>query len=428
LQAGVRGVTDLIVMPALINLDFADIRTAMMEMGKAMMGMGEGIGDRRAIEAAEAAINNPLLDDVSMKGARGVIINVTGGGDMTLFEVDEACNRIRDEVDPNANIIFGATFDEKMEGVMRVSIVATGIDVAEAQGRVRGGATTNSMINVLTSAQQQERKIDRTRPATTTAAPVQSEARSESYIPNAPVRTSTSVASTSGSQVTGRAPMQQPMMQQQHVAPVSQNMGSAMMGSAARKIEEDYSNMPYEAEIVETAPVQNYVTQTQPQSSQPRGTRYNDSFIPPAPIEAPVTRNVVEQPVYQTAQPVQQQHVQQPVQQPAQQPQNFLRPPVPGAVQPKKRAASLFERFTQGLRHEEEAVVEGEGETSGDTGETGGLRAAPRQSYQQSYQSASYNQAPQQGSLNIDAPVASRPGPQVDDELDIPAFLRRQAN
>jgi cell division protein FtsZ len=431
LQAGVRGVTDLIVMPALINLDFADIRTAMMEMGKAMMGMGEGIGDRRAIEAAEAAINNPLLDDVSMKGARGVIINVSGGGDMTLFEVDEACNRIRDEVDPNANIIFGATFDEKMEGVMRVSIVATGIDVAEAQGRVRGsGATTNSMINVLTSAQQQERKIDRTRPATTNGptngSTVQSDARSESYIPNAPVRTSTSVASTSGSQVTARAPQQQTMMmQQQQAAPVSQNMGSAVMGSAARKIEEDYSHMPYEAEIVETAPVQNYVAQTQ--SAQPRGTRYNDSFIPPAPVEAPVTRNVVEQPVYQTAQPVQQQPVQQ---QPVQQPQNnFLRPPVPGAVQPKKRAASLFERFTQGLRHEEEAVaVEGEGETTGDTGESGGLRAAPRQSYQQSYQSASYHQAPQQGSLNIDAPVATRPGPQVDDELDIPAFLRRQAN
>ena len=431
LQAGVRGVTDLIVMPALINLDFADIRTAMMEMGKAMMGMGEGIGDRRAIEAAEAAINNPLLDDVSMKGARGVIINVTGGGDMTLFEVDEACNRIRDEVDPNANIIFGATFDEKMEGVMRVSIVATGIDIAEAQGRVRGGATTNSMINVLTSAQQQERKIDRTRPATTNAAPVQAEARSESYIPTAPVRTSTSVASTSGSQVTARAPIQQPMMQAQQVAPVSQSMGSVVMGSAARKIEEDYSHMPYEAEIVETAPVQNYVAQTQvqqpvqPQAAQPRGTRYNDSFIPPAPIEAPVTRNVVEQPVYQTAQPVQQQ-VQQPVQQPVQQAQSFLRPPVPGAVQPKKRAASLFERFTQGLRHEEEAVVEGDGETSGDTGDNGGLRAAPRQTYQQSYQSAS--QAPQQGSLNIDAPVATRPGPQVDDELDIPAFLRRQAN
>jgi cell division protein FtsZ len=316
-----------------------------------------------------------------------------------------------------------------MEGVMRVSIVATGIDVAEAQGRVRGsGATTNSMINVLTSAQQQERKIDRTRPATTTGSTVQSDARSESYIPNAPVRTSTSVASTSGSQITARTPMQQPMMQQQQTAPVAQNMGSAVMGSAARKIEEDYSHMPYEAEIVETAPVQNYVAQTQ--SAQPRGTRYNDSFIPPAPVEAPVTRNVVEQPVYQTAQPVQQQPQQQPQQQqPVQQPQNFLRPPVPGAVQPKKRAASLFERFTQGLRHEEEAVaVEGEGDTTGDTGESGGLRAAPRQSYQQSYQSASYNQAPQQGSLNIDAPVATRPGPQVDDELDIPAFLRRQAN
>src|SRR6202167_657171 len=128
LASGVRGVTDLMVMPGLINLDFADIRAVMSEMGKAMMGTGEADGDRRAIDAAEAAINNPLLEDVSMKGARGVLINITGGTDMTLFEVDEAANRVREEVDPDANIIFGSTFDDKLAGRMRISVVATGID------------------------------------------------------------------------------------------------------------------------------------------------------------------------------------------------------------------------------------------------------------------------------------------------------------
>jgi cell division protein FtsZ len=128
LYSGVRGVTDLMVMPGLINLDFADIRSVMSEMGKAMMGTGEAEGDTRAIDAANKAISNPLLDDVSMKGARGVLINITGGLDMTLFEVDEAANRVREEVDPEANIIFGSTFEEKLEGKMRVSVVATGID------------------------------------------------------------------------------------------------------------------------------------------------------------------------------------------------------------------------------------------------------------------------------------------------------------
>ena len=131
LYSGVRGVTDLMVMPGLINLDFADIRTVMSEMGKAMMGAGEAHGEERARAAAEQAIANPLLDDVSMKGARGVLINITGGPDMTLYEVDESVNRIRDEVDPNANLIFGSTFDETLEGQIRVSVFATGID-AEA--------------------------------------------------------------------------------------------------------------------------------------------------------------------------------------------------------------------------------------------------------------------------------------------------------
>lgn len=128
LRSGVQGVTDLMVMPGLINLDFADIKTVMSEMGKAMMGTGDAEGERRALDAAEAAISNPLLDDVSMKGARGVLINITGGYDMTLYEVDEAANRIREEVDHEANIIFGSTFNEKMNGRMRVSVVATGID------------------------------------------------------------------------------------------------------------------------------------------------------------------------------------------------------------------------------------------------------------------------------------------------------------
>jgi cell division protein FtsZ len=138
LHMGVRGVTDLMVMPGLINLDFADIRTVMSEMGKAMMGTGEGSGERRAIEAAEAAISNPLLDEVSMRGARGVLINITGGCDMTLFEVDEAANRIKEEVDPDANIIVGSTLDESLEGEMRVSVVATGIEVQASARSVAG--------------------------------------------------------------------------------------------------------------------------------------------------------------------------------------------------------------------------------------------------------------------------------------------------
>jgi cell division protein FtsZ len=140
LHMGVRGVTDLMVMPGLINLDFADIRTVMSEMGKAMMGTGEAEGERRAVDAAEAAISNPLLDEVSMKGARGVLINITGGTDMTLFEVDEAANRVREEVDPEANIIVGSTLDESMDGQMRVSVVATGIDAGDQPAYGQGQA------------------------------------------------------------------------------------------------------------------------------------------------------------------------------------------------------------------------------------------------------------------------------------------------
>ncbi|MBO0717238.1 MAG: cell division protein FtsZ, partial [Rhizobiales bacterium] len=133
LYSGVACITDLMVKEGLINLDFADVRAVMREMGKAMMGTGEAEGDKRALTAAEAAISNPLIDDASMKGARGLLISITGGRDLTLYEVDEAATRIREEVDQDANIIVGATFDESLDGMIRVSVVATGIDQAVTQ-------------------------------------------------------------------------------------------------------------------------------------------------------------------------------------------------------------------------------------------------------------------------------------------------------
>ena len=149
LYMGVRGVTDLMVAPGLINLDFADIRTVMGEMGKAMMGTGQAEGEGRALRAAELAINNPLLEDTSMAGARGLLINITGGDDMTLFEVDQAANRIREEVDENANIIFGTATDDSLEGQIRVSIVATGIENLLALGADRSHlAAVPTMGNV----------------------------------------------------------------------------------------------------------------------------------------------------------------------------------------------------------------------------------------------------------------------------------------
>ena len=147
---GVRGVTDLMVAPGLVNLDFADIRTVMAEMGKAMMGTGEADGENRAIRAAEAAISNPLLEDTSMAGARGLLINITGGDDMTLFEVDQAANRIREEVAEDANIIFGSAIDDNLSGRIRVSVVATGIDTPMAQSErprlvaIGGGAPVHA--------------------------------------------------------------------------------------------------------------------------------------------------------------------------------------------------------------------------------------------------------------------------------------------
>jgi len=169
LYSGVACITDLMVKEGLINLDFADVRAVMREMGKAMMGTGEASGEKRALSAAEAAISNPLIDDASMKGAKGLLISITGGKDLTLYEVDEAATRIREEVDQDANIIVGATFDESLDGVIRVSVVATGIDHAGLQRGVTGPEARIAELTQKLRAEEQRAPVERieTRPLAT---------------------------------------------------------------------------------------------------------------------------------------------------------------------------------------------------------------------------------------------------------------------
>ena len=177
LYQGVKGVTDLMVRPGLINLDFADVRAVMDEMGKAMMGTGEATGEDRAVQAAEKAIANPLLDEISLRGANGVLINITGGHDLTLFELDEAANRIREEVDPDANIIVGSTLDTDLEGGMRVSVVATGIDAATVQSDIP--VPRRSLKEPLKPASIEEEPAAEAAPAVEEPAPLAAETVSE---------------------------------------------------------------------------------------------------------------------------------------------------------------------------------------------------------------------------------------------------------
>ena len=383
LQSGVRGVTDLITKEGLINLDFADIRSAMLEMGKAMMGTGEAEGERRAIESAEAAINNPLLDDISMKGARGVIINVTGGLDMTLFEVDEACNRIRDEVDPNANIIFGSTFDDKMEGRMRVSVVATGIDAGEA----KQPATTTGGVRVTAVGKPLPEVAVATKPVYERAKP----------------QVNTIQAATVAARVNVSAPAKP-------VAPVYQP-AKAYVDEPERDMFEQQEFAPAAAApgAAEVAPVQAYAAQ---QATGLRGTLHDGHFIPP--------KAVTPEPQEPSSSYTMGGFI------PQQTAQGYnLRPPVPGAnaqADQRKKTPSLFERITSGVRQAARQATEEETFTdatpqaaTGTGGFHSSLRAAPRVS-----------ENPAQGQLNIDAPAATRAAAEGD--LDIPAFLRRQAN
>jgi cell division protein FtsZ len=359
LHAGVGGVTDLMVKPGLINLDFADIRAVMSEMGKAMMGTGEAEGERRAIDAAEAAISNPLLEDVSMKGARGVLINITGGPDMTLFEVDEAANRIREEVDPDANIIFGSTFDDRLEGRMRISVVATGIEVDKA-------VQPRPLISLVS-----DRSKDGTRPA---------------------------------------------------LSP----LGTASSGSPAATAE----YKPAELRIPELRPaearlevrVEGATAMPLMQSIEAQAARSNP-FIPPRPVEAMV-KPVVAPAAIPAAEPAPEVAVAAPVE------------PVPAPQKPAGRVPSLFERVTKAgrlLHREDPAPAARVAPVAPAVTAPTPLPIVPS-----SVVTAPAVHAPIAPAPIAQAPVAQaklgpldpaeRPGAKEEDLLDIPAFLRRQAN
>ncbi|HEV2676698.1 MAG TPA: cell division protein FtsZ [Aliidongia sp.] len=325
LYAGVRGVTDLMVMPGLINLDFADIRAVMSEMGKAMMGTGEAAGEKRAIDAAEAAISNPLLDDVSMRGARGVLINITGGSDMTLFEVDEAANRIREEVDPEANIIFGSTFDEKLEGKMRISVVATGID-AEVSNAARAMVAAQAL-----AAQQQ---AERQKAAISTPLAAASEALGE----------------TSGGRLDEPA----------SIANLTRKATTAVHTMGELPIQTPQQRAP-------AAPVE----------QRPSAEVAGDAFLAPRPMQPAATRGDADQPL------------------------GTMRATQPQTTAKRQGGPSLFQRII-GRGHVEPP-------------------RAPQQP-------APRTQPPAAPRLNGVDPAERAPQSSEEDYLDIPAFLRRQAN
>ncbi|HVY98683.1 MAG TPA: cell division protein FtsZ [Dongiaceae bacterium] len=359
LYSGVRGVTDLMVMPGLINLDFADIRAVMGEMGKAMMGTGEATGENRAIAAAEAAISNPLLDEVSMKGARGVLINITGGMDMTLFEVDEAANRIRDEVDPDANIIFGSTFDQSLDGKIRISVVATGIETVAQQQRPGMGGAVN--LSVIAS-----------NPAPQPAAPVYG-------APSIVAAEERGIARMEMPAAQSMAPAMTPAPIVAQAAPTLSTPISAQSPAMARPT------------TMSTASIGATALQAQPA----RATVVKDEM---AHLQrAAAASRAVERPLED----------QRP----------FIAPQPAAASAPEARRSTLFEKMTSRL-----------------TGTPAGRQAAapsqaPRMPVRETPRMEPKVEAPApQPMLNLD-PADRIASPRAEEDLlDIPAFLRRQAN
>ncbi|MDX2027490.1 MAG: cell division protein FtsZ [Alphaproteobacteria bacterium] len=371
LHSGVRGITDLMVMPGFMNLDFADVKTVMGEMGKAMMGTGEAEGENRSIRAAEAAISNPLLDDVSMKGARGVLINITGGMDMTLFEVDQAANRIREEVDPDAQIKVGSTLGENMDGRIRVSVIATGIDAAAVGATRAAGA---AQLRVVPSVQTQTNRPP---------------------VPQHVTAPSTSSYFTMPQAVTPRTVAQQPVepvyMKEPEAAPVD--------------IEPEYIDPPVQQAV--QPPVQMQAPPAQPRpmqaSAQPRPQSYSPR---PATTPRPSIPPVSSQSVQAQAAPA------APAQPPVDMRVTQLTAPAQAAVSAAdqrrmRRTESLFTRITGfGLVR-----------PSAHQGELDEIQLPDE---------ALVEQQPRLGIDPSDRPALS--SDMADDRLEIPAFLRRQTN
>ncbi|TCL74998.1 cell division protein FtsZ [Rhizobium sp. BK251] len=381
LYSGVACITDLMVKEGLINLDFADVRSVMREMGRAMMGTGEASGQGRAMQAAEAAIANPLLDETSMKGAQGLLISITGGRDLTLFEVDEAATRIREEVDPDANIILGATFDESLEGIIRVSVVATGIDRA---------------LNQAADKNMDFRPVSR--PAVRPAAAVAPAAAAVQPAPvaQAPKAVVDPIAQTIR-QAEADLERELEIPSQRAAAPVQQQ---PMRDDTFRPQSRIFAGAPAEA----PAPVRVAPVQTAPVASQPVQQMVSQ---PAAPLQQPIIRQVVEQvrmPKVEDFPPVVQAEMDHRAQ------------PAPHVEE--RGPMGLLKRITNSLgRREEEVAPE----------MTSAPAAASQQRRPLSPEASLY--APRRGQLDDQG----RAVPQArmtheDDQLEIPAFLRRQSN
>jgi len=405
LHMGVRGVTDLMVMPGLINLDFADIRTVMGEMGKAMMGTGEAEGQDRARVAAESAISNPLLEDHSMKGAKGVLINITGGLDMTLHEVDEAANRIREEVDADANIIFGSTFDATMQGRMRVSVVATGIAAI---------ATQQPAPNYLS--------LDMNRPAMQTGQPALSRPVAAPVgrvaIPAAAVAPAPAPMAAAPAPAPIAAPPAPPMMAppaamptapaamaQPIAAAAAAPMAPLVVAVAAPPVAEE---PPLAAVAMEAPPVL-APAPVAPPAPPPIAAVAAPVAAPPVapPPAAPPHRPLVDENDWRVSRPA-------------------MRPAVrasearPLAARPasENRAPNLFQRITGAFASSKPAAPV-----------AGPSAAEPRTTENVVPVAAkpAARPAPVQTSISLDVTERTKPA-RDDDDLQIPAFLRRQAN
>ena len=379
LYSGVASVTDLIVKPGLINLDFADVRAVMREMGKAMMGTGESTGENRAIQAAEAAIANPLLDEVSMKGARGLLISITGGRDMKIYEVDEAANRIRQEVEADANVIFGATQDESLDGIIRVSVVATGLDhVSDAQTLQNHDARLQEMAEKLRAHMAARAQ---------SGAPLQAPAPSiQTYQPTAEI-----------------APQHMPVQQipAQHMAP--QHM------QAPAPVMQQPMEMP--------AP-----QQVQPRAAffqEPIAEEYAEqAYIPPQP-----ERVMVRQPRMPSIEELPQ---------PGQQLVRAQQQPESAQPHHADKRMTLMQRLAAvGLGRRDEAPQAAAPQMA--------RQPMPQpvqapQAVQPSPMHAEYARrpAPQParaaGNLDPHGRVANQPAPSADEQLEIPSFLRRKQN
>ncbi len=395
LHSGVRGVTDLMVVPGLINLDFADIRAVMSEMGKAMMGTGEGEGDDRARLAAEAAISNPLLDDVSMKGARGVLINITGGPDMTLFEVDEAANRIGDEVDPDANIIFGSTMDSSLEGRMRVSVVATGIDVqSDAQPRpvLKVYSPPQKLIRTPESAEKAEDPVSvPTAEKTETAAEIPAAAPSVAR-----------AAMPSLNIGPPAAPEAAPATQQATEAVAQLAPASEPTASAEITAEPAMPAAPIAATATASAPAPD--AGEKPAASEPRLVMRNDAFMPPPPADprAPAESKGRSDPFKEA---------------------DLINGG--SKVEPKRLSGSLFQRITGGTRGRapEPALAPNENRRA-----ESAVPAAPAASAAPAAEQQPEPAVQQPRFAGVDPEDRLKTSQADDDLLEIPAFLRRQAN